>query len=118
MVPVTARPRGVVLKYVMPPVEKGEVETLPVHLDVGFKGPHYGIPERSTLAALELVARQEGVLLDPVYSGKGFAGLLAACAPGGALHAMRNVLFLHTGGTAAMSVYPEVGAVAHADGAV
>ena len=87
-----------------------DVQDLPVHLDVNFKGPHYGIPDASTLPALELAARQEGLLLDPVYSGKGFAGLLAACAPGGVLHDARNVVFLHTGGTAAMSVYPEVGA--------
>lgn len=91
-------------------LEKADVEHLPVHLDVGFKGPHYGIPDNSTLPALELAARQEGLLLDPVYSGKGFAGLLAACAPGGALHSARNVVFLHTGGSAALSVYPEVGA--------
>lgn len=91
-------------------LEKADVHKLPVHLDVGFKGPHYGIPDTSTLPALELAARQEGLLLDPVYSGKGFAGLLAACAPGGALHAARNVVFLHTGGAAALSVYPEVGA--------
>ena len=86
-----------------------QVQDLPVHLDVGFKGPHYGIPDSTTLPALELAARQEGLLLDPVYSGKGFAGLLAACAPGGALAHARHVVFLHTGGTAALSVYPEVG---------
>ena len=91
-------------------LEPADVQDLPVHLDVDFKGPHYGIPDASTLPALELAARQEGLLLDPVYSGKGFAGLLAACAPDGALHTARNVVFLHTGGTAALSVYPEVGA--------
>ena len=91
-------------------LEKTHVHNLPVHLDVRFKGQHYGIPDSSTLAALELAARQEGLLLDPVYSGKGFAGLLDACAPGGALHTARNVVFLHTGGVAALSVYPEVGA--------
>lgn len=89
---------------------QAEVQALPVHLDVDWKGPHYGIPEASTLQALQLAARQEGLLLDPVYSGKGFAGLLAACAPGGVLHTARNVVFLHTGGTAALSAYPEVGA--------
>lgn len=91
-------------------LEKQLLQALPVHVDVDFKGPHYGIPAPSTLQALELAARQEGVVLDPVYSGKGFAGLLAACASGGALHDARNVVFLHTGGTAALSVYPEVGA--------
>lgn len=92
-------------------LEKQPLQALPVHVDVNFKGPHYGVPAASTLQALELAARQEGVLLDPVYSGKGFAGLLAACAPGGALHGARNVVFLHTGGLAALSAYPEVGAV-------
>ena len=91
-------------------LEPAEMSHLPVHLDVAFKGPHYGIPAESTLSALTLAAQQEGLLLDPVYSAKGFAGLLAACAPGGALHSARNVVFLHTGGSAALSVYPEVGA--------
>lgn len=91
-------------------VAAADVSALAVHLDGGFKGPHYGVPGDSTLSALALAAQQEGLLLDPVYSGKGFAGLLAACAPGGALHAARNVVFLHTGGVAALSVYPEVGA--------
>lgn len=85
--------------------------SVPVIVDEAFKGPHYGVPNAATYQALELAARQEGVLLDPVYSGKGFAGLLAACAPGGRLNSMRNVVFLHTGGTAAISAYPEVGAV-------
>lgn len=80
-----------------------------LHVDVDFKGPHYGVPDAQTIAALELAAREEGVLLDPVYSAKGFAGLLQACAAGGALHGMRNVVFLHTGGAAAISAYPEVG---------
>lgn len=83
--------------------------SVPLLVDEAFKGPHYGIPNTATYAALELAARMEGVLLDPVYSGKGFAGLLAACAAGGGLHNARNVVFLHTGGTAALSAYPEVG---------
>lgn len=82
----------------------------PLHVDEAFKGPHYGVPNAATHQALELAARQEGVLLDPVYSGKGFAGLLAACAPGGVLHGARNVVFVHTGGAAALGAYPEVGA--------
>ena len=80
-----------------------------LHIDVEFKGPHYGLPDAQTLDALQLAAREEGILLDPVYSAKGFAGLLHACALGGALHGLRNVVFVHTGGVAAMSAYPEVG---------
>ena len=78
-------------------------------VDMQSKGEHYGVPDAQTLAALQAAAREEGVLLDPVYSGKGFAGLLKACAPGGELHGLRNVVFLHTGGVASLSVYPEVG---------
>ena len=83
---------------------------VPLHTDMDCKGPHYGVPDAQTVAALEWAAREEGVLLDPVYSAKGFAGLLQACAPGGALHSARHVVFLHTGGQAAMSAYPEVAA--------
>jgi len=97
-------------------VDKADVQDLPIHLDVSFRGPHYGIPDAHTLAALELLAHKQGVLLDPVYSGKGFAGLLAACGPGGELHSARNVLFVHTGGAAVMSVYPEVGSGAASAG--
>ena len=83
---------------------------VPLHIDLSCTGPHYGVPDARTLQALQWAARQEGVVLDPVYSGKGFAGLLQACAPGGALHAAREVVFVHTGGAAALSAYPEVGA--------
>ena len=90
------------------PVDAGWQQT-GLHVDVQFKGPHYGLPDAQTLDALQLAAREEGVLLDPVYSAKGFAGLLHACAPGGELHGLRDVVFVHTGGVAAMSAYPEVG---------
>ena len=39
-------------------------------------GPGYGIAVESTLGAIELATRLEGILLDPVYSGKRFAGLI------------------------------------------
>lgn len=62
----------------------------------GFIGPGYGIPSREAAAAIQRVARSEGVLLDPVYTGKAMAGLLH--------HRKRGMLdgdcivFLHTGG--------------------
>lgn len=89
-------------------VPAAALQSVQTHVDVDFKGPHYGIPAASTWQAVAQAAQQEGVLLDPVYSGKGFAGLLAACAAGGVLHTARHVVFLHTGGVAAMSAYPEV----------
>ena len=80
-----------------------------ITVDERQRGPHYGIPNAATEAAVLLAARQEGLVLDPVYTGKGFAGLLQAVAEGRFAN-QRNIVFLHTGGAAAISAYPEVGA--------
>ena len=47
-----------------------------VKVDDGYVGEGYGIPAPSTLEAITLTAQKEGILLDPVYSGKGMAGLI------------------------------------------
>jgi len=65
-------------------------------LDFDFVGPGYGIPSSEGDAAIERLARTEGVFLDPIYSGKAFAALLAL-AERGAIGG--KVLFWHTGGT-------------------
>jgi len=78
-----------------------------VHVDDGYVGEGYGIPAASTLEAITLAARTEGLLLDPVYSGKGFAGMLGL-ARTGFFAAGQNVLFLHTGGSAALFAYENV----------
>ena len=56
-------------------------------------------------AAMDLLARTEGILLDPVYSGKGMAGLIDLVRKG---HFKKdeNVVFLHTGGAVALFGYP------------
>lgn len=69
-----------------------------------YFAPGYGEPNAGTWAAIRLLAGHEGVLLDPVYTGKAFAGLLDSIArqafdPG-------PLLFLHTGGTPALFAYP------------
>ncbi len=79
------------------PVEK-------ILVDDGYVGAGYGIPADSTVEAIMLVARTEGVLLDPVYSGKGFAGLLGL-SKAGFFGRDDNVLFLHTGGATALFAY-------------
>jgi L-cysteate sulfo-lyase len=63
----------------------------------GFIGEGYGIPYSEAIDTLRLLARREGVVLDPTYTAKGFAGLLAAIHQGG-LRAGATPLFLHTGG--------------------
>ncbi len=60
-------------------------------------GPGYAVPSEAGNAAIALMARREGLFLDPVYTGKAFAGLLAM-AREGAFAPDSNVLFVHTGG--------------------
>lgn len=60
-------------------------------------GPGYAIPSREGNAAVSMMAAQEGLFLDPVYTGKAFAGLVAM-AKEGAFAKEDRVLFLHSGG--------------------
>ena len=60
-------------------------------------GPGYAIPSEAGNAAVSLLAEREGIFLDPVYTGKAFAGLLEL-AEEGAFAPEETVLFLHTGG--------------------
>lgn len=60
-------------------------------------GPGYAIPSEEGNAAVRLMAAEEGIFLDPVYTGKAFAGLLAM-AREGAFRPDEKVLFLHSGG--------------------
>ena len=61
-------------------------------------------PTRSRSEAIRIAARGDGILLDPVYSGKGFAGLIGL-ARAGFFKADENVVFLHTGGAVALFAY-------------
>ncbi len=80
------------------------VDVADVRVDDGYVGEGYGIPAESTLEAIDMAARMEGLLLDPVYSGKGFAGMIGLTRAG-FFNAGHNVLFLHTGGAAALFAY-------------
>jgi len=60
-------------------------------------GPGYAIASEEGNAAVSMMAREEGIFLDPVYTGKAFAGLIAM-AKEGAFKPGETVLFLHTGG--------------------
>ena len=69
-----------------------------------YVGAGYGVPSAAGEAALQLLAREEGVLLDPVYTAKAMSGFLdllahARCGP------MRDPVFLHTGGAPALFAY-------------
>ncbi|MBR4038770.1 MAG: D-cysteine desulfhydrase family protein [Clostridia bacterium] len=60
-------------------------------------GPRYAIPSKEGNDAVRLMAQQEGLFLDPVYTGKAFAGLVAM-AKEGVFGADDRVLFVHSGG--------------------
>ncbi len=72
-----------------------------------YVGEGYGLPTDSMVEAVKLMARYEGILLDPVYSGKCFAGLVDLIRKG---HFKKgeNVVFVHTGGSVALFGYPNV----------
>ncbi len=78
-----------------------------VIVDDEYVGEGYGMPAASTVEAISLTARLEGILLDPVYSGKGMAGLIGNVRKG-FFKPSDNVLFLHTGGSAALFAYESV----------
>lgn len=73
----------------------------PIDVDASFVGDGYGIPTPESREAIDLMARTEGILLDPVYGAKAMAGLIAYARTGrlDTLAAPGNtVLFWHTGG--------------------
>ena len=72
-----------------------------------YVGDGYGLPTESMKAAVTMMARYEGILLDPVYSGKGFAGLVDLIRQG-QFKPGENVVFLHTGGSVSLFAYPGV----------
>jgi L-cysteate sulfo-lyase len=75
--------------------------------DGDWVGPGYGQPTPQMVEAIRLVARTEGLLLDPVYSGKGMAGLIGLVRAG-RFRADENVVFVHTGGATALFAYQDV----------
>ena len=78
-----------------------------VEVVAGHAGPAYGVPHAATIEAIKLAGVLEALTLDPVYSGKGLAGLIAL------VRASRwqpdtDVIFIHTGGAPALFAYQSV----------
>lgn len=85
----------------------GDLSRETVVANSDYVGDGYGLPTESMLEALRLLAQHEGILLDPVYSGKGMAGLIDLIRKG---HFRKddNVVFIHTGGSAGLFGYRQV----------
>jgi D-cysteine desulfhydrase len=72
-----------------------------------YVGPGYSLPTGEMVEAVKLLASTEGILLDPVYTGKAMAGLIALSRKG-YFRSNDNVLFIHTGGTPALYTYTDI----------
>jgi len=69
-----------------------------------YVGPGYSLPTPAMIEAVKLLARNEGILLDPVYTGKTMAGLIDLVRKGH-FDSNENILFVHTGGSPALYAY-------------
>lgn len=81
--------------------------TIPREAVLSFGGwwrPRYSVPNAAMVEAVQLLARTEAILLDPVYTGKIMAGLIGL-ARKGYFRSDENVLFIHTGGAPSLHAY-------------
>lgn len=72
-----------------------------------YIGEGYGLPTEAMKDAVKLMAGTEGILLDPVYAGKGFSGLIDLIRQGH-FQPGENVVFIHTGGSVALFAYADI----------
>ena len=86
----------------LPPVPREAVTALG-----DWVGPGYSLPTPEMVEAVHMLARLEGVLLDPVYTGKAMAGLIGLVRTGH-FASDDDVLFVHTGGSPALFAYQDV----------
>jgi L-cysteate sulfo-lyase len=75
--------------------------------DCNYIGPGYGEPTESMNEAILMLARYEGLLFDPVYSGKALAGMIDYIREGRFTEAQK-IVFLHTGGSAGLFAYADI----------
>ena len=101
-----ARVKADVIRYACGAAERLDLpfDEQSVEVVAGHAGPAYGIPHQATIDAIKLGARLEALVLDPVYSGKGLAGLIAL------IREQRwtrddHIVFVHTGGAPALFAY-------------
>ena len=86
---------------------KGDLDRTSVLANCDYVGDGYGVPTPAMVEAVNLLAKTEGILLDPVYSGKGMAGLIDLIRKG-QFAKDQNVVFLHTGGSVTLFGYPDI----------
>ena len=82
------------------------VDEAEIDLDGEFRGPAYGVPTPAAAEAAELLARTEGILVDPIYTAKALAGLVAGIRSG---QLTGSSVFWHAGGTPGLFEIPPDG---------
>jgi L-cysteate sulfo-lyase len=100
------RVRADVTRLAAEAADRLDVPFAALHIEVvaGHAGPAYGVPHAATIEAIRLAGRLEALAVDPVYSGKGLAGLIALIREG-RWTANDDVIFIHTGGSPALFAY-------------
>ena len=83
---------------------RGGISRDAIEANCDYVGDGYGIPTDGMKEAVRMLAETEGVLLDPVYSGKGMAGLIDLIRAG-KFKGGENIVFIHTGGAIALFAY-------------
>jgi len=78
-----------------------------LHMDTGYYAPGYEQPNEAASEAIRLLARTEGLFVDPVYTGKALAGLIDYVRSGRVPQGS-NVVFWHTGGATALFAEHEI----------
>jgi len=78
-----------------------------ITVNYDYIGKGYAIPTNESIETIRTVAQTEGIILDPVYTGKAMAGLINLIKKG-KFKKSKNVLFLHTGGEIANFAYNKV----------
>jgi D-cysteine desulfhydrase len=82
-----------------------KVDQIPL-IEHVYSHPQYGTPSPDCWKAIEKMAMHEGILLDPVYTGKAFAGVLDLVGKG-ELGDEEPIIFLHTGGLPALFAFED-----------
>jgi L-cysteate sulfo-lyase len=83
---------------------QGAVRREDVIANSDYVGKGYGFSTPGSLDAIQTLARMEGILLDPVYTGKGMAGLIDLIRKG-SFKKGQNIVFIHTGGSVGLFGY-------------
>lgn len=84
-----------------------EVKTEDIHTDSNYYLPGYEIPNEASSRAIRMLAKEEGLFIDPVYTGKAFAGMIDYIESG-KIEKGKTVVFWHTGGATGLFAEKEI----------